>query len=173
MSRFVLVDERGEPPVRHVLHSGMTIGCGHCDVKLSEQGIARRHALIEHFSSGFAIRDLGSRHGVLVNDRRVDTRRTLARGDRVAIGPVTLLVDTVEAPAPIPAGDNGAALPAPEPVPDEVLARLASQGEFPLEFPTAGRRSRKSVATSARASAACFAILTADAVALAFYLAGN
>jgi len=173
MSRYVLVDERNGSAVQHILHSGMTIGSGRCDVRLDEHGVARHHALIEHFTSGFAIRDLGSRDGVLVNDERVDMRSALARGDKITIGPVNLLVDTVELPAP-PSMNGHAAMPSvSEPVPAAVLERLSEVGELPLAFPAAGRQLRRSVATSLSATVICFAIVLVDAIALALYLAHN
>jgi predicted component of type VI protein secretion system len=177
MSELMLVDERDEGARRYLVRPDMTIGRRRCDLQLSEPGVSRRHAMIEHFASGYAIRDLGSRTGVLVNGDRISAERTLEPDDRIAIGPVTLRVEHFEADAAAsqPARHRPAPpLPPPDPVPPAVMARVSAPAEAPIEFPAARRRSRRrSQATSERATAFCFLVLLADAVALAFYLASN
>lgn len=51
--------------------------------------VSRRHASIRRFGLTFAIKDLDSTNGTLVNDKPVTTH-TLVEGDRIRIGKVTL-----------------------------------------------------------------------------------
>lgn len=176
MSGLVLVDTRGGNELRYLVRPNMTIGRRRCDVKLDEKGVDRRHAVIEHFSSGYAIRDLGSRAGVVVNGERITSEWMLSAGDRVAIGPVTLRIDAAAPAAAAPEHEEhhaAATPPPPEPVPPAVQERTTGPRERPPEFPIVRGRRRKSVATSGRATAFCFMVLVADAVALGFYLSGT
>jgi serine phosphatase RsbU (regulator of sigma subunit) len=52
---------------------------------LTNAQISRKHAIIHQDAEGFFLQDLGSRHGTLVNDVRVDTIR-LHAGDRIEFG---------------------------------------------------------------------------------------
>jgi serine phosphatase RsbU (regulator of sigma subunit) len=52
---------------------------------LTNAQISRKHAIIHQDAEGFFLQDLGSRHGTLVNDVRVDTTR-LHAGDRIEFG---------------------------------------------------------------------------------------
>jgi hypothetical protein len=66
---------------------GGTIGRSRdCDVVLDDAGISRRHAEIRPQSHGWAIIDLGSTNGVLVNGQQVRGSRALQPGDRVELG---------------------------------------------------------------------------------------
>ncbi len=54
-------------------------------VRLRELSVSRRHCVLEPQDDGFLVRDLGTRHGTLVNQRPI-TQRLLADGDLLAIG---------------------------------------------------------------------------------------
>jgi two-component system cell cycle response regulator len=60
-----------------------------CGIVLEDTDVSRRHASIELKGDVYMFRDLGSRNGSLVNDRRV-TELPLQSGDRIAIGQVIL-----------------------------------------------------------------------------------
>jgi pSer/pThr/pTyr-binding forkhead associated (FHA) protein len=74
----------------------------------SEQGrlgddieISRRHARISRTPSGqYAIEDLGSTNGTLVNGRRISAPEPLAVGDTIEVGCTTLVVQVTMPPAP-------------------------------------------------------------------------
>lgn len=55
------------------------------DLSLLNPQVSRQHAVIEREGDGFVIRDLGSRHGTLVNGEKVEMAR-LQSGDRVQPG---------------------------------------------------------------------------------------
>lgn len=94
-----------------------------CDIRLDLPAISRRHCCLALAYDRLLIRDLGSRHGVLVNGRRVDEAR-LSFGDEVAIGPVLYrLEDPDAAPARKP---RRAPAPAPSP-PSDDLAPLSGE----------------------------------------------
>ena len=56
-----------------------------CDLTLADKRISRRHAQLCLQQGGFAIEDLGSRHGTVVNGEMV-RRARLAVGDRIGFG---------------------------------------------------------------------------------------
>ena len=56
-----------------------------CDLTLADKRISRRHAQLCRQQGGFAIEDLGSRHGTVVNGEMV-RRARLAVGDRIGFG---------------------------------------------------------------------------------------
>jgi pSer/pThr/pTyr-binding forkhead associated (FHA) protein len=62
-----------------------------CEFPLPDAKVSRRHALVKKDWSGFTIEDLGSRNGVIVNDRKLSKPRRLRDRDEIVIGPVKLL----------------------------------------------------------------------------------
>jgi len=56
-----------------------------CDIPLPDPIVSRMHAALEFMNGTFYVRDLGSRHGVCVNEWRT-VQRPLRTGDRVKIG---------------------------------------------------------------------------------------
>jgi pSer/pThr/pTyr-binding forkhead associated (FHA) protein len=67
------------------------IGRGSADVALKDPDVSRKHAVVEHDATGQVIlRDLASRNGTFVNDRRV-ANCVLNRGDRVRVGSTILV----------------------------------------------------------------------------------
>jgi hypothetical protein len=172
---LVLVRSNGKAETRHPVRPEMLIGGSRgADLRIRESGIQRRHAVIEHFSSGLAIRSLGSRAEVLVNGERVSLR-TLRVGDRISIGPAQF---SVEESAPDPdlepegtahAARSPAEIPE-EPVPPQVLARVRRPETTPPMFSGPPMPRRRSVATHRSATFLCLAIVLADAIALGFYI---
>ncbi len=62
-----------------------------CDFIINDPNISRRHAIIRKDWEGYYVEDLGSKNGVLVNDKKVIKRRFLRHRDEILIGPVKLL----------------------------------------------------------------------------------
>jgi hypothetical protein len=84
----LLEDDRAEATYR--LGQATTIGrLPSCDIVLSDPGASRRHATIVRKDDDFAVEDLGSTNGTLVNDEPV-TERILVDGDRIMIGATVL-----------------------------------------------------------------------------------
>lgn len=62
-----------------------------CECVLNDPNVSRRHALIKKDWNGFIIQDLGSRNGILINDRLIRKPRRLADKDEITIGPMRLI----------------------------------------------------------------------------------
>ncbi len=60
-----------------------------CEVVLADDSVSRRHAEVRRQGSDILVADLGSTNGTKVNGERVG-ERSLADGDRVTVGSVTL-----------------------------------------------------------------------------------
>ena len=65
---------------------------------IDEPTVSRRHATISTNADGAVLRDLDSRNGTFVDDRRIDAPTPLADGAVVSIGPVALLFAARTAP---------------------------------------------------------------------------
>lgn len=73
---------------------GAVIGRSHdCDVVLEDSGISRRHAHIHPTPEGWAIEDLQSTNGVLLNGERLRGARALHVGDRIELGSTELVFE--------------------------------------------------------------------------------
>ena len=69
----------------------LTIGRGdEADLPLADHYVSRRHCEIFERDGALALRDLGSRHGTLVNGRNV-AETPLRPGDRICVGMTTLV----------------------------------------------------------------------------------
>jgi hypothetical protein len=60
------------------------------DVVLADGNVSRRHAEVRPTDAGWAVNDLGSTNGVLLNGRRVDGTAPLRAGDRIELGTTEL-----------------------------------------------------------------------------------
>jgi pSer/pThr/pTyr-binding forkhead associated (FHA) protein len=80
-----------------------------CDIRLDLPQVSRRHCCLAMADDRLLIRDLGSRHGVRVNGRRVDEARLLP-GDEIAIGPLIYRLEDPTSRLPDPP-QNAAAEP--------------------------------------------------------------
>jgi len=68
-----------------------TIGrSSECAVSVTDTNVSRRHAELRPHSSGWAVADLQSTNGTLVNGERVTSSRTLAHGDIITVGETNL-----------------------------------------------------------------------------------
>jgi FHA domain-containing protein len=74
--------------------AGGTIGRSReCDIVLEDTGVSRRHAEIRPSGEGWALADLGSTNGVLVNGQKVKGARHLSAGDRVELGSTEIVFE--------------------------------------------------------------------------------
>ena len=60
-------------------------------VRLSDDGISRRHARVFAEGPAFMVEDLGSANGTMVNGVRIAGRQALEDGDKIRLGPTTIL----------------------------------------------------------------------------------
>lgn len=88
--RYIELQGLGEPLLiplgRGVTHIGRGIAA---DLRLDEDSVSRRHAILVHRPSGSRILDDRSSNGTLVNGRRV-TQADLQNGDVLVLGRVVL-----------------------------------------------------------------------------------
>jgi hypothetical protein len=103
-----LIKSRGKGPALVVeLTDGLTIGRDEgVGLTLDDTKASRHHAKVVAIDGGFAIKDLDSTNGTLVNGDAVK-QVMLRHGDKVRIGTTTLVYDNPEAPAPRPAATPG------------------------------------------------------------------
>lgn len=98
-----------------------------CDIALNLPSVSRRHCCVVQASERLVIRDLGSRHGIRVNGRRVDEQQ-LRPGDEVAIAHLLYRLEVVP--------DVVASPPAPNPrAPTPVAARPPAKPQTPPSLP--------------------------------------
>jgi FHA domain-containing protein len=64
-----------------------------CDIALGDPQVSRRHAEVRRDDEGFAVYDLGSTNGTVVNGTPVQERR-LVDGDELRIGSATIRFET-------------------------------------------------------------------------------
>jgi pSer/pThr/pTyr-binding forkhead associated (FHA) protein len=68
-------------------------------VQLPLPEVSKQHAFLQRTSKGWCIRDLGSRNGLFVNGRRVQ-EAPVQDGDRLMIGPYTLVFEIADVDSP-------------------------------------------------------------------------
>jgi hypothetical protein len=175
--RLILVHEGSDPPLEYPMRPDVTIGRKRCDITIDDSALERRHAVIEHFSSGLGIRALHADAVVVVNEHQLTSEWVLAPGDRICIGATNLRVESAKsAPTlPVPQAPRGE-LRAPETVPKAIRKRVKAVGAPAGEFapPKGGlHRRRRSQATVGYATMLAFLIVFGDAIAIAFAFSGN
>ncbi|MFM8611613.1 MAG: FHA domain-containing protein, partial [Actinomycetota bacterium] len=90
VDRWVLVWPAGEVPIGD---AAIVIGRSKdCDISLADGNVSRRHAEFGRDGEGFAIRDLDSTNGTLVNGRRI-RREPVGEGDEITVGTSTLRIE--------------------------------------------------------------------------------
>ena len=69
-----------------------------CDLLLAATGVSRRHAAMVVADGTLTVRDLGSKNGTFVGDRRIDSPTEVRAGDHLRFGrhsaTMQLIVDT-------------------------------------------------------------------------------
>jgi pSer/pThr/pTyr-binding forkhead associated (FHA) protein len=82
-----------------------------CALRAGSEAISRRHCAIIRRETGYAVRDLGSRNGTLVNGEKITAEVPLKPGDELRVGPLHFRVAEREssAVASAPAADPAAA----------------------------------------------------------------
>ncbi len=177
--RLILVEEGVEPRREYALRKQLTIGRAGCDISIDHPEVERRHAVIDHFSSGFGIRRVQSDAAVVVNDQPVTGVWVLAEGDRISVGRARLRVESARAAPMRPGrelarGDVAAPDTVPKTVQTLVEAAGGPSGEFAVPIQSRRRRrNRRSQATQGYATMLAYVILVADAIAVTFFLANN
>jgi serine/threonine-protein kinase len=106
----VLVIEDGHMRREYVLgFASVVIGrASECDVVINDNAVSRRHIRLSYETDHFAIYDLGSSNGTLVNGQRISNACVLADGDRIQIGGTVLAFRELIGHDRWECGENGA-----------------------------------------------------------------
>lgn len=89
---LVLLKKNGSHKAFPLTSNVIVIGRRHeCDLYISLATVSRKHCQLNVDGKGIEIRDLDSKCGTFVNDRKVDGQTTLKAGDYIRIGPLTFL----------------------------------------------------------------------------------
>lgn len=62
-----------------------------CELVIDDANVSRRHAQIRKDWSGYLIEDLGSKNGIVLNEKRIEKTRRLKSEDEIQIGPIKLV----------------------------------------------------------------------------------
>ncbi len=96
--------------------SEITIGCdAENSLVIADFRTSAHHALVRPDGMGYAIVDLGSEYGTIVNGRWLEAQKVqpLLPGDVIQIGNTRLTFEVFQAPAAIPAGPLGVGVGSP------------------------------------------------------------
>ncbi|MCC6131002.1 MAG: FHA domain-containing protein [Acidobacteria bacterium] len=103
--RASLVVQEAGAQLRHPIEGKLVVGReAHCDVRLSDLTISRRHARIEPCNGRYLLKDLDSGNGTFVDGRRIE-EEVLTGGEILRFGDVTAFVD-VEMPEELTASQK-------------------------------------------------------------------
>ena len=91
MARLILIHPDGQR-LEHSLSAGMTTIGRHPDnaIQILDKVVSKEHAIVERVADRYVIRDLDSRNGTFVNQKRVH-EMALRDGDEIMLGSMRLL----------------------------------------------------------------------------------
>jgi hypothetical protein len=107
-----------------------------CQIRLTDGIVAEQHARIERNGGDYTLSDLNTKHGTMVNGRKV-TAAKLASGDEISIGLATMTVTSIQRPATQNVPKAAPAAPPPAPAaPEPARARPSrTPREIPRKSP--------------------------------------
>ena len=119
-------------------------------VPIPDSSVSRKHALLRRVGGGWAVSDLGSGNGTLVNGELVEDERPLASGDTLTLGDSELrFEDGGQATTMMPVPSRPAAL-----VPAPVTVHAVPMADAPVAPARPGPRVRSARASRAAAASA-------------------
>ena len=90
---LILFKKDGSQKAFPLPNNATVIGRRHdCDLRIPLMSVSRRHCQISYNKDTLKVRDLGSRNGTYINDKRIDDEVMLQAGDYLRIGPLTFLL---------------------------------------------------------------------------------
>ena len=93
MLRLHVVPAQGEPFDHPLGDREIIVGrSSQCDLTIADRFLSRRHARVFPRNGGWAVEDLGSRNGTLLNGHTLDGAHDLAEGDEVQLSGSLLMV---------------------------------------------------------------------------------
>ncbi|OHB64098.1 MAG: hypothetical protein A2Y76_06305 [Planctomycetes bacterium RBG_13_60_9] len=108
---------------------------GDCDLRIPLPMVSRRHCQLSLNKDSAMLRDLGSRGGTFVNDKRVDGDVPIKAGDRIRVGPLMFICRIDGKPEKItlpkksaPAAPKAQAKPKPQKAPPVAAGDKSGSG---------------------------------------------
>lgn len=131
MFQVTITAPEAPPRIESITDTSAIIGKGReCQLRLPGWKVGREHARIFRTKAGLHIQDLGQLFGTSVNGNRIQQYGPITRGDRIGVGPYTLVIeDRLEMPSlPIAAqtSDTG-----DSPAVDTPSPRSVNDGKVP------------------------------------------
>ncbi len=131
MFQVTITAPEAPPRIESITDTSAIIGKGReCQLRLPGWKVGREHARIFRTKAGLHIQDLGQLFGTSVNGNRIQQYGPITRGDRIGVGPYTLVIeDRLETPSlPIAAqtSDTG-----DSPAVDTPSPRSVNDGKVP------------------------------------------
>ncbi len=116
-----------------------------CDIVLEEDAVSRRHAILERSGTTWRIRDLGSRNGTSLNERRVKASVAVSPGDTVTCASAQLKIEA-DLPVTVELGSPRLKpLAAPLSEREREILKLVAEGMTDAEIAAHLHLSRKTV----------------------------
>src|SRR3990170_7888715 len=109
--QYLLITRPGQAPEVMHLEAGRTYTLGRapdCEIVLADASISRRHAHVVPRDDGWWVEDLQSKNGTKLNTKLIQESTRLAKGDRVDLGPISLVFSGEAATPGARLGDTGA-----------------------------------------------------------------
>lgn len=98
MPKLICIHGNNQEDIFPVKDGENTVGRGHtCDVRLFDRTCSRTHCILVKKGTVVSVEDAGSRHGTLLNGKKVESRTRVQIGDRIQIGRTILRLDEGDA----------------------------------------------------------------------------
>ena len=111
-----------------------------CECVIDDVNVSRRHAIVRKDWSGYVLEDLGSKNGILLNDKPVTRRARLKHEDELQIGPIKLVfidpdADLLDALKAVPGFEVEESIPDADPPEDPAAPQNEMDGPAPADTP--------------------------------------
>ncbi|WP_287369314.1 FHA domain-containing protein, partial [Thauera sp.] len=94
MFQVTITAPEAPPRIESITDTSAIIGKGReCQLRLPGWKVGREHARIFRTKAGLHIQDLGQLFGTSVNGNRIQQYGPIMRGDRIGVGPYTLVIE--------------------------------------------------------------------------------
>ena len=116
-------------------HREETLGRGEqCSVRILSGDLSRLHARVIAFSKQWVIEDCGSRNGVWINDKRIESRSKIESGDNIRLGRVPFRFEVLD----VSPSELIESIPQPPPVKQAPSPAATTDDTIPLELSPSG-----------------------------------
>lgn len=131
--KLILFKTDGSQKAFPLANNATVIGRRHdCDLRIPVTSVSRRHCQLIYNKDTLKVRDLGSRNGTYLNDKRIDGEVTIQAGDYLKIGPLMFLLQVDGRPEEIhpPQGAKAASAGPSQKTEKPVIKAAAKEDNF-------------------------------------------